>query len=121
MALISEIVTFIPTNAPLFIVGDFSFDMSIENTATQRFIEQMQQYNMNFILNEEHVAKKTLIDHIWTNTPTNICSTYRTKAYLIDHLAIFTNIHYPPSPYSKLSLKIYSSKMNLYKNTLYVL
>lgn len=93
MTIMSNIVTHPLTHKLFFIVGDFNLNMCKENIMSNRLMKHMQQYNTNFVLNKIHTINRPLTDPVWTNSTSSICSTSKSKAYWIDHLATTISIH----------------------------
>lgn len=90
---LQNILNQLPTNAELFIAGDFNIDLSKENSPSHQAMKGFEHLNslMQLINDSTRITNRsnTLIDHIYTNSEI-IKYSGTLNINISDHLPIFT-------------------------------
>jgi len=85
---IKELISEAPLTCPILILGDFNIDLYMNKTKdnnSQQLIQIMSEHNFKQQLSTPTTKSNSLIDHIWTNIPSQATKYGVTDAYWLDY------------------------------------
>ena len=82
-----------PPSAKLICTGDFNIDILQNSVRQRKLLDFMQSHQMFLLANKPTTDAGTLIDHFWSNMPSNTIHFNVLDTYWTDHHAIFLSFH----------------------------
>lgn len=100
ITIINKVMTTIPAQSPIYIVGDFNIDVSKNSKTVQVLKETMHSYNLQLLQEQTDPMPSTITDHFWTNNCSCVSTVQRLEAYWTDHDILVTVIANAPTNHS---------------------